>query len=259
MESIFNYCRSCIKTQHSIKSFQTFGLVLYLGAMFIWSAKAVAENFNAENREREINSYKTCRQEAVNSSEAESDLGRRAEILREASSECKQVYPLIDMLLECRQKALKELLQGEELQVRLSKCKSIYESIRFQSGNVNPINPVYGDTYFASIDIDRALDLQTRGLIDGKRTTTLKTSKALNCSNLKRVLDGADKPQYLFFGNFLRTYKPSLKIATKKLAQSFKPESSEDGLQIVSGKFGRLQWERRTTMSSIVLHLDFAP
>jgi len=182
--------------------------------------------------------YQQCRQRALSRSQ-KLPKDRRARFLKSAVTQCREQYPAIAVLQECKREAFRAYRNHKEyLKSALEQCHVEYRQFVFNPALAIPIKVHKNDLYFAGIGLNFPFPISQ--FAKPSRESPQRRIGNFNCQTLTEVYSRDKLPEHILFGNDLKLYRPFQNVEPEMLRQAIISQSVKEGDEWIHPDWGLL-------------------
>lgn len=169
--------------------------------------------------------YKKCRKQAL--LRARGYKGeKRSRYLKYAVNHCREQFPAISILRSCKKQAVQAYKDRPDyLKSAVAACRNEFKQALFDPANPQPFYSHKDDLFFAGAGLNAPLRLDILRSLDGPKNN--RQFGNFNCSVLADTAADQRQPEYLLFGNDLRSFLPLRTTSLEQLESYFKPKSDQ--------------------------------
>lgn len=182
--------------------------------------------------------YQQCRRRALARSQ-NFPVERRARFLKTAVTQCREQYPAIAVLQECKREAFQAYRNHKAyLKGALEQCRLQHRQFVFNPASPLPLKLHKTDLYFAGIGLNFPFPIDQ--LARPSRESQERRIGNFNCQTLTEVYTKQKAPEHILFGNDMKLYRPFQNVEAATLRQAITSRSIQEGNAWVHPDWGLL-------------------
>ncbi|MFW7380522.1 MAG: hypothetical protein ACOH5I_17050 [Oligoflexus sp.] len=178
------------------------------------------------SREERID-YQKCRKRALTRSQKLSK-ERRTRYLKLAVTQCREQYPAIAVLQECKREAFRAYRDHKDyLKSALEQCRQDYRQFVFQPASILPIKTHNkGEAFFAGIGLNHPFPVNHLARVS--QESNERRIGNFNCQSVVDVYTKQTSPEHILFGNDMLQYRPFQNVEPEALQRILISQSKQD-------------------------------
>ncbi len=168
--------------------------------------------------------YQKCRKQALRRAKTlQGD--KRSRYLKLAVNHCREQFPAISILRDCKKEAVRAYKDRPEyLKAAVQECRDSFKQSLFDPSDPLPLRTHADDLFFAGAGLNAPLRLKILKTLDGPKDN--RQFGNFNCSVLSETAAGQRPPEYLLFGNDLRSFLPLRTTSFEQLRSYFSDQQT---------------------------------